>query len=57
MANLIDIDKLMRASTFARQYTKADGTIGCSQPWVNKLEELGEIEVIRIDGVKFIRTK
>jgi len=46
--NLVDINKLVKVSTFARNKP-------CSAPWVDRLFEQGEIVIIRIDGVKFVK--
>ena len=48
--NLVDINKLVKVSTYARTRKPP-----CSHPWVDRLAEQGEIEIIRIDGVKFVK--
>ena len=42
------LTKLVRISTYAKK-------IGKSTAWVYKLIDKGEIELIRIDGVNFIK--
>lgn len=53
--NLVDINKLVKVSTFAASYKKENGTTGCSHPWIYKLFEQGEIEIICIDEVNFVK--
>lgn len=50
MANVLDIEKLVKVSTYAKHIDK-------SHAWVGKLAERGDINMVRIDGVRFIITK
>jgi len=47
---MYDIKKLVKISTYAIKIRK-------SVTWVHKLAEKNEIEIVEIDGVKFVKTK
>lgn len=53
----VETEKLVKFNTFASNYVKKDGKKGCSYHWVEYLEAQGSIEVVRIDGVKFVILK
>lgn len=47
---VLDIEKLVKFSTFARKHGK-------SIPWVSAQEAKNTIQTVRIDGVKFVIIK
>lgn len=49
-SELIDITKLVKISSYALKIQK-------SRSWVNRLIENGKIQLVEIDGVKFIYEK
>jgi len=44
---MVDISKLLKISTYALKIKKSRG-------WVNKLIQRGDLEIVIIDGVKFV---
>lgn len=47
---IVDIDKLKRIKTFADEE-------GVSTTWIYKQAEKGEIKIVIIDGVKFVKVQ
>ena len=51
MENLVDINKLVKVSTYARNHKPEP----CSSPWVYQLAKQGKVEIITIDKVNFVK--